>query len=129
MNRERGEVKEYRVGNLVLLSTKDLKYQMARRHTEKFMERFVGSYKVKVIISSNAIKLELPSMVKIYPVVNVSQVQQYKLQIEGQKKKTPQWERERIGSREDYEQEKSMRKVQVLGVMERMHSGRRYMGE
>jgi len=90
MNRERGEVKEYRVGNLVLLSTKDLKYQMARRHTEKFMERFVGSYKVKVIISSNAIKLELPSMVKIYPVVNVSQVQQYKSQIEGQKKKTPQ---------------------------------------
>jgi len=90
MNRERGEMKEYRVGNLVLLSTKDLKYQMARRHTEKFMERFVGSYKVKVIISSNAIKLELPSMVKIYPVVNVSQVQQYKSQIEGQKKKTPQ---------------------------------------
>ena len=83
-------MKEYRVGNLVLLSTKDLKYQMARRHTEKFMERFVGSYKVKVIISSNAIKLELPSMVKIYPVVNVSQVQQYKSQIEGQKKKTPQ---------------------------------------
>ena len=39
-----GEVEEYRVGDLVLLSTKDLKYQMARRYTEKFTEYFVGPY-------------------------------------------------------------------------------------
>jgi len=56
-NREKEEVE---VGDLVLLSMKDLEYQMARRHMEKFMECFVGSYKVKVIISSNAIELELP---------------------------------------------------------------------
>ena len=31
VDRERGEVEEYKVGNLVLLSTKDLKYQMVRR--------------------------------------------------------------------------------------------------
>ena len=73
-DRERGEVEEYRVGDLVLLSTKDLKYQIAGRCTEKFTERFVGPYKVKAIISSNAIKLELPSTIKIHPVVNVSQV-------------------------------------------------------
>ena len=30
-DRERGEVEEYQVGDLVLLSTKDLKYQMVRR--------------------------------------------------------------------------------------------------
>ena len=42
------------------------------------------------IISSNAIELELPSTIKIYPVVNVSRVQRYKLQVEGQKKETPQ---------------------------------------
>jgi len=54
-------VKEYRVSNLVLLSTKDLKYQMARRYTKKFTECFVGPYKVKAIISSNSIELELPS--------------------------------------------------------------------
>ena len=104
-NRERGEVEKYRVGNLVLLSIKDLKYQMAGRHTEKFIKCFVGPYKVKVIISSNAIELELPRMVKIHPVVNVSRVQRYKSQVEGQKKKTPQpvvikgeeeWEVEKI---------------------------------
>jgi len=30
-DRERGEVEEYRISDLVLLSTKDLKYQMVRR--------------------------------------------------------------------------------------------------
>jgi len=60
-DRERGEVEEYKVGDLVLLSTKDLKYQMAGRCTEKFTEHFVGPYKVKAIVSSSAIELELPS--------------------------------------------------------------------
>jgi len=76
-DRERGEVKEYRVGDLVLLSIKDLKYQMARRRIEKFTKHFVGPYKVKAIISSNAIELELPSTIKIYLVVNISRVQRY----------------------------------------------------
>ena len=39
-DRYRGEVEEYRVGDLVLLSTKDLKYQMVGRRTEKLTERF-----------------------------------------------------------------------------------------
>ena len=43
-------------------------------------------YKVKRIILTNTIELELPSNVKIYPVVNVSRVQKYKDQVEGQKK-------------------------------------------
>ena len=73
-DKERGEVEEYRVGDLVLLSTKNLKYQMVRRHMDKFTECFVGPYKVKAIISSNAIELDLPTTVRIHPVVNVSQV-------------------------------------------------------
>ena len=56
-DRHRGEVEEYRVGDLVLLSTKDLKYQMVGRRTEKLTERFVGPYKVKLIVSTNAIEL------------------------------------------------------------------------
>jgi len=90
VDRERGEVEEYQVGDLVLLSTKDLKYQMVGRHTEKFTERFVGPYRVKAIVSSNAIELELPSTVKIHPVVNVSRVRKYKSQVEGQRKEAPQ---------------------------------------
>jgi len=76
-DKKRLDVEEYKVGDLVMLSTKDLKYQMVRRRIEKLTERFVGPYKVKEIISSNAVKLELPSTVKIHPVVNVSRIRRY----------------------------------------------------
>ena len=77
-NRKQGEGEEYRVEDLVLLSIKDLKWQMKGRRSEKLTEHFVGPYKVKGIISSNAIELELSKSIKIYPVVNVSKVQLYK---------------------------------------------------
>jgi len=86
-DRHRGEIEAYRVGDLVLLSTKDLKYQMVGRRTEKLMKRFIGPYKVKAIVSTNAIELELPSIVKIHPVVNVSRICRYMGQMEEQKKK------------------------------------------
>ena len=104
-DRRRGEVDNYKVGDLVMLSTKDLKYQMVGRRTEKLTERFVGPYKIKKIISSNAMELELPSTVKIHPVVNVSRVRWYVGQVEGQRKEQPapviiegkeEWEVERI---------------------------------
>jgi len=104
-DKKRSDVEEYKVGDLVMLSTKDLKYQMVGRRTEKLTERFVGPYKVKEIISSNAVKLELPSTVKIHLVVNVSRIRRYVGQVEGQKKEQPapviiegeeEWEVERI---------------------------------
>jgi len=73
-NRKRREEEEYRVKDLVLLSTKDLKWKMKERRSEKLTERFVGPYKVKGIVPSNAIELELPKSIKIHPVVNVSRV-------------------------------------------------------
>jgi len=104
-NKKRSDVDEYRVGDLVMLSTKDLKYQMVGRRTGKLTERFVGPYRVKKIVSSNAIELELLSTVKIHPVVNVSRVRKYVGQVEGQKKEQllpviiegeEEWEVERI---------------------------------
>jgi len=73
-DRKRLDIDEYKVGDLVMLSTKDLKYQMIGRRTEKLMERFVSPYKIKKIVSLNAVKLELPSTVKIHLVVNVSRI-------------------------------------------------------
>jgi len=104
-DKKRGEVDDYKVGDLVMLSTKDLKYQMVGRRTEKLMERFVGPYKIKKIILSNAVELELPSTVKIHLVVNVSRIRWYVGQVEGQRKEQPapviiegeeEWEVERI---------------------------------
>jgi len=73
----------------VLLSTKDLKWQIKGRRSEKLMEHFVGPYKVKGIVSSNAIELKLPKSIKIHLVVNASRVRLYKPQIEGQKRTPP----------------------------------------
>jgi len=85
-NRKRLDIDEYKVEDLVMLSTKDLKYQMVRRKTEKLTERFVSPYKIKEIVLSNAVKLELPSTVRIHLVVNVSRICRYIGQVEGQKK-------------------------------------------
>jgi len=74
IDRKRAEVNEYKVGDLVMLNTKDLKYQMVGRRTEKLTERFVGSYKINKIISLNTVELELPNIVKILLVVNVSRI-------------------------------------------------------
>ena len=87
IDRKRGEVNEYKVGNLVILSTKDLKYQMVGRRMEKLTERFVGPYKVKKIVLANVVELELPSTIRIYPVVNISKIHRYIGQVEGQRKK------------------------------------------
>jgi len=104
-DRKREKADEYRVGDLVILSIKNLKYQIVRRRTEKLTERFVGLYKIKKIISSNAVELELPSTIKIHPVVNVSRVYRYVGQVEGQRKEQPapviiegeeEWKVERI---------------------------------
>jgi len=73
-DKKRGEVDDYKVEDLVMLSTKDLKYQIVGRRTEKLIERFVGPYRIKKIISSNVVELELPSTVKIHLVVNVSRI-------------------------------------------------------
>jgi len=85
----RGEVEEYKVGDMVLLSTKDLKWQMISRRTNKLTERFIGPYRVKRIISSDAIELDLPSSVRIHPVVNVSRIRRYRDQVKGQKVTPP----------------------------------------
>jgi len=59
-DRHRLETVEYKVRDLVLLSTKDLKWQMIGQRSKKLTERFVEPYKVKVVISSNAVCHDLP---------------------------------------------------------------------
>ena len=112
-DRKRRKGEEYKIGDAVLLSTKDLKWQMKGRRSEKLTERFVGPYKVKGIVSSNVIELELPSSIKIHPVVNVSRVQLYKPQVEGQKKIPPK--PVIIEGEEEFEVEKIINKRTIRG--------------
>jgi len=113
VNRKRREKEEYRVGDLVLLSMKDLKWQMKGRRLEKLTEHFVGPYKVKGIVLSNTIEVELPKSIKIHPVVNISRVQLYKPQVEGQKKILPKLVI--IEGEEEFEVEKILNKRTIRG--------------
>ena len=64
---------EFAVGDNVLLSTANLKLQP----NNKLTNRYCGPFKISKIVSRNAVKLELPSHMKIHPVVNVSRVRPY----------------------------------------------------
>ena len=87
----------------MLLSTKDLVFK--ERPIRKLTERYVGPYEMKEVVLSNTIKLWLPALMRIYPVVNVSRIVRYKEQVKGQKKEegkpievegAKEWEVERI---------------------------------
>ena len=102
-DRGRKETEEWKKGDRVLLSTKDLVFK--KRPSKKLMERYMGPYTIEEIVSLNAVKLKLPSSMRIYSVVNVSQIVRYKEQVKGQKKEkgkpvevegVEEWEVEKI---------------------------------
>ena len=69
-DRGRKETEKWKKGDQVLLSTKDLVFK--ERPSKKLMERYVGPYAIEEVVSSNAVKLRLPSSMRIHLVVNVS---------------------------------------------------------
>jgi len=77
IDRHRSEAVEHKVEDLVLLSTKDLKWQMIGRRSEKLTERYIEPYKIKKVVFLNVVKLELPNTIKIHSVVNVSRIRIY----------------------------------------------------
>jgi len=89
VDRNRLEAVEYKVGDLVLLSKKDLKWKMIGRWSEKLTECYVKPYKIKKVVSPNAVELELPNTIKIHLVVNVSRIRMYSNQVPGQKVEVP----------------------------------------
>ena len=89
VDRSRKEAEEYRVGDKVLISTKDFSIELMKRATKKLMEKFIGPYMVKKIVSENTVELELPALLRIHPVVNVRRIVKYREQVEGQKKIPP----------------------------------------
>jgi len=106
---------------------KDLKWQIKGRRSEKLTKRFLDPYKVKGIVSSNAIELELPKSIRIHPVVNVSRVRLYKPQVEGQKKTLPKLVI--IEGEEEFEVEKIINKRTVRGKEKFLVRWKGYMAE
>ena len=91
------------------------------------MEHFVGPYKIKGIISSNAVELELPKSIRIHPVVNISRVRLYKPQVEGQKKIPLKLVI--IEGEEEFEVEKILNKRIVRGKEKFLVRGKGYTAE
>jgi len=69
-DRNRKETEKWKKRNRVMLSTKDLVFK--ERLVHKLVERYVGLYEVEEVVSSNMVKLQLPSSMRIHPVVNIS---------------------------------------------------------
>ena len=111
-DRGRKEAENWKKGDRVLLSTKDLVFK--ERPSKKLMERYIGPYAIEEVVSSNAVKLQLPKSMRIHLVVNVSQIVRYKEQVEGQKK-----EEEKpleVEGVEEWEVEKILNKKKIRGV-------------
>jgi len=78
------------------------------------IERYIGLYVIEEVISSNAVKLRLPSSMRIHPVVNMSQIVWYKKQVKGQKKEKGKLIE--VEGVEEWEVEKILNKRKIRGV-------------
>ena len=88
-DRSRKEAEKYRVGDKILISTKDFSMELMKRVTKKLTEKFIRPYVVRKIVLENVVELELPALLRIHPVVNVRRLVKYQEQVEGQKKIPP----------------------------------------
>jgi len=84
VDKNRKETEEWKKRDKIMLSTKDLVFK--ERPVRKLVERYVGPYKIEEVVSKNVVKLRLPSSMRIYLIVNMSQVVRYKKQVKEQKK-------------------------------------------
>ena len=55
VDKERKEMEAWKKGDRVLLSTKDIVFK--KRLVRKLVERYVGSYMIEEVVSTNAVKL------------------------------------------------------------------------
>ena len=74
----------WKVENKVMLSMEDLVFK--EKLAKKLVDHYIGLYIIDEIVSTNVVKLQLPTSMRIHPVVNVSQVVRYREQVERQKK-------------------------------------------
>ena len=69
-DRWRKETENWKKGDRVLLSTKDLVFK--KRLVKKLVDRYVDLYIIEEVVSTNAVKLRLPTSMRIHLVVNVN---------------------------------------------------------
>ena len=111
-DRSKKETEKWKKEDRVLLSTKDLVFK--ERPVQKLTERYIRPYAIEEVVLTNVVKLQLPSLMRIHLVVNVSWIVRYKKQVKGQKKEEGKLiEVEEV---EEWEVEKILNKRKIRGV-------------
>ena len=118
-DKNRKKTKEYRVGDKILISTKDF--------SKKLMEKFIRPYVVKKIVSENIVELELLASLRIHPVVNVRRIVKYREQVEGQKKILPP--PVEVAGEKEYEVEEILDRQERRGKTKYLVKWKGYMAE
>ena len=76
---EKVHEKQFKVGDKVLLSTKNLQFKGSKlERTKKFAPKYVGPYTIKEKVGMVAYKLELPDCMKVHPVFHVSLLREFR---------------------------------------------------
>jgi len=63
----------------MILSMKDLVFK--EQSAKKLVDQYISLYIIDEVVFTNAIKLRLPISMRIYSVVNISQIVKYKKQV------------------------------------------------
>jgi len=71
-DRRRKETEDWKRGDRVILSIQDLVFK--ERLARKLVDRYIGPYAIEEVASIHVVKLQLPTSMRIHPVVNVSQI-------------------------------------------------------
>ena len=69
-DRGRKKAEEWKVEDKVMLSMKDLMFK--EKPARKLVDQYIGLYIIDEVISTNAVKLQLLTSMRIHPVVNIS---------------------------------------------------------
>ena len=108
-----------------MLSTRDLVFK--KRPVKKLIERYVGLYKIEEIVLKNMVKLKLLTFIRIYSVVNINRIEQYRESMKGQRVEEPKLVE--VDKVKEWKVEKILNKQKVREIIKYLVSQKRFTAE
>ena len=123
-DKERKDAEVWKMRDKVILSTKDLMFK--KRPVKKLVDWYVGPYTIDEVVSTNVVKLQLPTLMRIQAVVNVSWVVWYKEQVGQKAEEVKLVEVEGV---KEWEVEKILNKRKVRRVVKYLVQWKRFIAK
>ena len=76
-NRQRDLTRSFEVGDMVLLSTKDLRVHFHAKDHHKLQPLYIGPFRISEKLSAVSYRLELPPTLEIHDVIYISKLRRY----------------------------------------------------